>query len=117
DPYTGATLDGDLSREVHIDHIVSLGDAWYSGADAWTHERREQLANDPDNPAAVDAGANISKSDDSSAPWYERWHAPSELARCRYAAQYVHVLAEYELSVTRDDYLVLKTMQGDCAGA
>ena len=116
DPYTGTTIEGNLSEDVQIDHIVSLGDAWYSGAEDWSSEKREAFANDPANLVAVDASANMSKSDDSIAEWYPDWDAPSETAECRYAAQYVDVLATYDLSVTRDDYKLLKKLETSCKG-
>lgn len=114
DPYTGKTIEGNLSDSVQIDHLVSLGDAWYSGAEQWSPEQREQFANDPDNLVAVDAATNMAKSDDSISEWYPDWDAPGENARCRYAAQYMHVLAKYGLSATRDDYLLLKKLETDC---
>ena len=114
DPYTGAVIEGNLSETVEIDHIVSLGDAWYSGAQDWSAEEREAFANDPDNLVAVDAPANTSKSDDSIAEWYPDWDAPSESAECRYAAQYVDVVASYDLSVASDDYKLLKKLETDC---
>ena len=114
DPYTGTVIDGDLSKTVQIDHVVSLADAWYSGASDWDAEQRERFANDPENLVAVDAATNMSKSDDSISEWYPRWDSPSQKAECRYGAQYVHVLATYELSVTSDDYLHLKQLEIDC---
>lgn len=116
DPYTGTTIEGGLSESVQIDHIVSLSDAWYSGAEDWSVEKRESFANDLDNLVAVDAPANMSKSDDSIAEWYPDWNAPSELAECRYAARYVDVLASYDLSVNSDDYKLLKKLETDCKG-
>lgn len=114
DPYTGTVIDGDLSEHVQIDHVVSLADAWYSGASDWDAEQRERFANDPENLVAVDAATNMSKSDDSISEWYPRWDSPSQKAECRYGAQYVHVLDTYELSVTSDDYLHLKQLEIDC---
>lgn len=114
DPYTGTKIQGDLSESIQIDHIVSLSDAWYSGAEDWSAEKRESFANDLDNLVAVDASANMSKSDDSIAEWYTDWDPPSETAQCRYAAQYVDVLANYDLSVTNDDYKLLKKLETDC---
>ena len=114
DPYTGDTIEGDLSETVQIDHIVSLGDAWYSGAQGWSAEERETFANDPDNLVAVDAPANMSKSDDSISEWYADWQAPSQRSQCRFAAQYVDVVASYDLSVTSDDYKLLKQLETDC---
>ena len=43
-PYDGVTLNG--ASQVQIDHLVPLAEAWYSGAFAWTTERRQALAND-----------------------------------------------------------------------
>src|SRR5699024_6179885 len=114
DPYTGTTIEGHLSEDVQIDHIVSLGDAWYSGAEDWSSEKREAFANDPATLVAVDASANMSKSDDSISEWFPDWDAPSETAECRYASQYVDVLATYDLSVTRDDYKLLKRLEIGC---
>ena len=114
DPYTGDTIEGNLSETVQIDHIVSLGDAWYSGAQGWSAEERETFANDPDNLVAVDAPANMSKSDDSISEWYADWQAPSQRSQCRFAAQYVDVVASYDLSVTSDDYKLLKQLETDC---
>src|SRR5699024_7953215 len=114
DPYTGTTIEGHLSEDVQIDHIVSLGDAWYSGAEDWSSEKREAFANDPANLVAVDAGENMSKSDDAISEWYAERDAPSEAAECRYAAQYVDVLATYDLPVTRDDYKLLKKLETSC---
>lgn len=53
---------GDPS-EVHIDHIVALAEAWRSGADSWTTERRQRFANDLSRPQliAVSAEANLAK--------------------------------------------------------
>lgn len=114
DPYTGTTIQGNLSESIQIDHIISLSDAWYSGAEDWSAEKRESFANDPTNLVAVDASANMSKSDDSIAEWYTDWDPPSETAQCRYAAQYVDVLATYDLSVTSDGYQLLKKLETDC---
>src|SRR5699024_2816943 len=111
DPYTGTTIEGNLSEDVQIDHVVSLGDAWYSGAEDWSAQKREAFANDPANLVAVDASANMSKSDDSISEWFPDWDAPSETAECRYASQYVDMLATYDLSVTRDDYKLLKRLE------
>lgn len=58
----------------------------------------------------------MSKGDDSIAEWYADWDPPSETAQCRYAVQYVDVLATYDLSVTSDDYKRLKKLEADCKG-
>lgn len=114
DPYTGTMIKGKLSETVQVDHIVPLAGAWFAGAEQWSAQERERFANDPDNLVAVDAAANSSKSDNSISGWYPRWPAPDRSTRCRYAAQYVHVLAEYELRVSGDDFRLLMRLETDC---
>ncbi len=47
-PYDGVRIDD--ARGVQIDHVVALAEAWYSGAHAWTTERRARFANDLECP-------------------------------------------------------------------
>ena len=98
DPYTGEAVEfvrGGPS-EVDIDHLVPLSDAWQKGAQAWSQEKRESLANDPANLAASAASANRSKGDGDLATWL-----PSNRAYwCTYAAGIVQVKASYGLWMT-----------------
>src|SRR5215212_6603753 len=53
--YTGKTIkftrgDGDIA----IDHVVSLAEAWRTGASDWKKSKREKFANDPFNLEAVE---------------------------------------------------------------
>ena len=69
-PYDGVTLHD--ATNVQIDHLVALAEAWYSGADSWTTERRERFANDLDVPwelNAVSPDINETKSADDPAEW------------------------------------------------
>jgi len=100
DPYTGKTIHfarGELSSQlVQIDHVVALSDAWQTGAQAMTHERRVALANDPLELLAVDGTANQQKSDSDAATWL-----PSNKGfRCQYVARQVAVKKKYDLWVT-----------------
>jgi hypothetical protein len=72
-PYTGATIDfvrGEkTSALVQIDHLVSLGDAWETGAQQLNELGRELLANDPLELLAVDGRSNDQKGDGDAATW------------------------------------------------
>ena len=64
DQYTGQSNDftrGANSDAVQIDHLVSLSDAWATGAQQLTAEQRQNLANDPLNLQAVAGEVNQSK--------------------------------------------------------
>ncbi|MGW7642338.1 GmrSD restriction endonuclease domain-containing protein, partial [Streptomyces decoyicus] len=68
--YDGKTLTN--ARQLDIDHVVPLAEAWDSGASKWTPERRERYANDLDAPRsliAVSLGSNRSKGDKDPAEW------------------------------------------------
>jgi len=56
------------STAVQIDHVVSLGDAWRTGAQQLTGAQRVALANDPINLFAVDARSNAQKRDATPRP-------------------------------------------------
>ncbi len=114
DPYTGARIafargDGDL---VDIDHVVSLGNAWATGAFAWPIRRRAALANDPLNLLAVDAGQNRRKGDGDAATWLP----PSTSFRCRYVARQVTVKAKYGLWVTPAEEAAARRVLTRCPG-
>ncbi|GAB2888862.1 HNH endonuclease family protein [Streptomyces mayteni] len=104
--YDGETFEdpGDLD----IDHIVPLANAWRSGADSWTDDRREELANDLEGPQllAVSASSNRSKGD--QAP--DEWLPPAEDFHCTYAVAWTTVKDTYELTITdteRDELTAL----------
>ena len=100
DPYTGTTIvfsrGKDTSDLVQIDHVVALSNAWQTGAQLLSVERRVELANDPLELLAVDGNANQVKSDGDAATWL-----PSNKAfRCQYVARQIAVKAKYGLWVT-----------------
>jgi len=99
DPYTGAQIEFqrgvNTSTLVQIDHVVALKDAWRTGAQQLSQERRIALANDPINLRASDGSANGQKSDSNAASWL-----PSNKAfRCEYIARQVSTKAAYDLWV------------------
>jgi hypothetical protein len=112
DRYTGAGIaftrgDGD---DVDIDHVVSLGNAWATGAFSWPIRKRAAFANDPVNLLPADAGANRQKGDADAATWLP----PNDGFRCRYIARQVAVKAKYGLWVTNAERAAIERVLGAC---
>ena len=89
-------------------HIVSLSDAWASGAWEWTSQERIAFANDLGNLLAVDGPTNQAKSDQGPPHWLP------EVNRCRYVEQYVQVKDTYGLGVSDDAIAGLRHLLQQC---
>jgi hypothetical protein len=109
DPYSGEPYDGPASA-LDIDHVVPLGEAWRSGAWAWTDEERRAFANDLDNLLPTSASLNRSKKDRDPALWLP----PYRGAHCGYARVWVAVKARYELDVDGDELAALVGLLATC---
>jgi len=100
DRYSGETINfvrGTVSSmEVQIDHVVSLSNAWQTGAFKLSVVQRTALANDPMNLFAVKGRLNSQKGDGDAATWLP----PLKSFRCAYVAQQIAVKAKYSLWVT-----------------
>jgi len=102
DPYTGNILafdKGTTSRDIDIEHIIALDDAWDAGAWEWTHEQRLAYANDPFVLAVVDGPTNSGKGSDSIG----HWQPPYEASRCAYGARTVEIASKYKLTISPED--------------
>lgn len=114
DPYTGKTIaftrGATTSAAVQIDHVVALSDAWQTGAQQLTFERRVQLANDPLELLAVDGPANQEKSDSDAASWLP----PNKVFRCQYIARQIAVKRVYDLWVTQAEHDTMKQILSSC---
>ena len=114
-PYTGGVIDfvrgNRTSTAVQIDHVVSLGDAWRTGAQQLTGAQRVALANDPINLFAVDARSNAQKRDGDTATWLPA----SKPFRCTYVSHQVSVKATYGLWVTQAEHDAMARVLSDCA--
>jgi hypothetical protein len=112
-PYSGTTIHfvrGPNSADVQIDHVVALGDAWQTGAQQWTAQRREAFANDPAELLAVDARSNEQKGDADAASWLPA----NKSFRCRYIATQVTVKAKYRLWVTKAEHDAMARVLSGC---
>ena len=112
DPYTGRLVGYDHGdgTQVDIDHVVSLGNAWATGAFRWPIKKRAALANDPMNLLAVDASANRSKSDGDAATWLP----PDKSYRCRLVARQIAVKAKFGLWVTPAEGDAMRRVLSSC---
>lgn len=114
EPYTGETRTysskSEFSKNIQIDHIVALSDAWQKGAQNLSPETRYELATDPLNLVAADASANQQKSDGDAATWLPK----NKAFRCQYVARQVSVKKKYSLWVTQAEHDAIKTILDTC---
>ncbi|MFT2816740.1 DUF1524 domain-containing protein [Leifsonia sp. A12D58] len=114
EPYTGKTVSfvrgASTSSLVQIDHLVSLSNAWQTGAQQLSQAQRVSLANDPLNLLAVDGAANAQKSDGDSATWLPA----AKSFRCEYVARQVSVKATYGLWVTAAEHDAMVKVLSAC---
>ena len=100
DPYSGQSINFTrgvvTSLELQIDHVVSLSNAWQTGAYKLTLAQRTALANDPLNLLAVKGELNSIKSDSDAATWLP----PLKSYRCTYVAKQLAVKSKYHLWLT-----------------
>ncbi len=108
DPYTDRTYTN--PRDLDVDHVVALADAWVSGAWAWADELLDRFSNDFGNLNAIAAGENRSKSARGPADY-----SPTAAgARCQYLVQYATVKINWQLSITPRDFDVVATGLAGC---
>ena len=102
----------DQPREVDIDHVVPLANAWRSGARDWTDAEREAFANDLERGQliAVSAASNRAKGDQDPSQW-----RPSNTdIWCDYARWWIDVKHHYRLTVTSAEKAALEEMLDYC---
>lgn len=121
DPYTGQHeryRRGEQSS-IDIDHVVSLADAWRSGAWQADQDTRAALANDPLNLLATSASSNRSKGDRTIQAWPGRTDIGRHVdqpATCRLAARQIAVKTKYDLSVTPQERSAMRRILAKCPG-
>jgi len=104
EPFTGDIIDFERGEQtsalVQIDHVVALSNAWQTGAQDISEERRIEFANDPLNLIAVSGRLNQQKGDSDAASWLP----PDRDYWCEYVARQVGVKAHYSLWVTQAEH-------------
>jgi hypothetical protein len=114
DPYLGRDVrfERGAGDQVDIDHVVSLGNAWVTGAARVDIHVRAAFANDPLNLLAVDLHTNRSKGDGDAATWLP----PYRPFRCAYVARQIAVKQKYRLWVTPPERAAMERVLGSCPG-
>jgi hypothetical protein len=114
DPYSGERIDFIRGRvtslAVQIDHVVSLSNAWQTGAFRWSDEKRKRFANDPLNLLAVKGSLNSQKGDADAATWLP----PRKSYRCSYVARQIAVKVSYELWLTSPEKRAMERVLERC---
>jgi len=113
DEYTGESVPFEPGHAIQIDHRVSLGNAWATGAQQISYDDRVALANDPLNLIAVKGAANQQKSDGD----YATWQPKQKSYRCEYVAAQVQVKAKYDLWVTPAEHDAMVTTLNTCGAS
>lgn len=106
--YDGYTTDDD--SELDIDHVVSLKEAWESGAWNWSDRKRRDYANDVNGLQAVSAASNRSKSDKDAA----LWQPSNRGAVCWFTQKTVEVKSDWGLSIDRAEKTALTNLLASC---
>ncbi|MEU9412351.1 HNH endonuclease family protein [Streptomyces sp. NPDC048291] len=99
-------------RDLDVDHMVPLAEAWDSGAATWTAARREAYANDqgaPNSLIAVSGSSNRSKADKDPADWM-----PVPVDRCTYTADWVADKLRWRLSADPAEIQALDRLAEQC---
>jgi hypothetical protein len=101
--YTNKTCDF-----INIDHIVSLKDAYESGAASWSASKKESFANDRANHVPSCGRVNSSKGSEGPSDFLRRSRdgrgLEYEIVRfCEYVQKYYAVKVKYGLSLVSND--------------
>jgi len=89
---------------INIDHVVSLKDAYESGAASWSASKKESFANDRYNHVPSCGRVNSSKGSGGPSDFLRRSHDGRGLEYkivrfCEYVAKYYAVKVKYGLSL------------------
>jgi hypothetical protein len=102
--------------QLDVDHLVSLKEAWDSGAWAWTPERRIAYANDLSDGRtliAVSATSNRSKGDRDPSNWIPE----DDGAVCPFVGDWIAVKARWSMSMDQSEHGRLGNLIDDhCRG-
>ena len=109
--YTGKTCDF-----INIDHVVSLQDAYESGAYSWTDSKKKIFANDRRNHVPSCGRVNSSKGSAAPKDFLRRSSDGKGLDYkivrwCEYVTKYHSVKQAYDLSFIAND----RTLLFDCS--
>ena len=108
DPYTANVYY--RPSDIDIDHVVSLAEAWRTGASSWGPAKRERFANVRLDVLAVEDNANASKGDRGP----EEWKPERRAYWCTYARKWIDIKHRWKLTITRAEKRALRSMLSTC---
>jgi hypothetical protein len=94
--------------QVDIDHVVPLGEAWASGAWAWTPARRIEFANDLTDPQLIAVTDTLNQQKGDRRP--DQWKPPLVSYWHTYASNWITVKAKFGLTITATEKSALELM-------
>lgn len=110
-PWSGEVFTD--AGDVDIDHHVPLGHAHESGGWDWDKERKRAYANDLTHAPSLQAtSASVNRAKGKQPP--DQWRPEDAAGWCRYAADWVSVKAQWELTVSRAEVGALREMLDTC---
>lgn len=98
------------ASELHVDHVLAVGEMYRSGASGWTQEQRRAFYNDTSNLQAVTIAMNLSKSDKGPA----EWQPPNRGSWCLYVRVWVSTKLAYHLTADPAEVRALTNMNVGC---
>jgi 5-methylcytosine-specific restriction endonuclease McrA len=106
--YTGITCSS-----INIDHLVSLKDAFESGAHLWPIELKNQFANDRENHVPACSKINSSKGSAGPEGFLRRSNdgkgVDYKIVKfCEYVEKYYSIKMKYSLSFTRNNKMIFR---------
>jgi len=101
------------SRDVQIDHLVSLKEVWDSGGWAWSAAQRSDYANDLANRITLNV---VSKNENAKKGEKDPSNYLPTLVsyRCTYLANWVAVKVQWKLSMDQSEYGRIKKLLQGC---
>ena len=101
------------SRDVEIDHLVSLKEVWDSGGWAWSSAQRSDYANDLANRITLNV---VSKKENAKKGEKDpsNYLPPLVSYRCTYLANWVAVKVQWKLSMDQSEYGRIKKLLQGC---
>jgi hypothetical protein len=109
DIYTGRLVE---PSHADADHVVSLADAWNSGAWQWPTAQRRTFAQDQANLRAVGASINRAKGDRGP----DTFRPPDRTGWCIYAQTYRATKQRWHLTITPAQSTAVDDMTKTCPG-
>ena len=96
DKFTGKYFTN--AKDLDIDHLVPLKNAYISGASNWSEEKKNKYYNylkNENHLVAVSKGANRSKGDKSPV----KWLPPNEEYQCEYVREWFKIKTDWGLTI------------------